>query len=82
MEKVVLASKILFQPANGMRSTRSLDEIHNKYSLKFIFCFSNSITEGLLLANHYDDGSTFYFEKSQQSILKKVTPIYKTKNNM
>ena len=29
MEIVVLASESLFQPANGVRSTRSLVEIHN-----------------------------------------------------
>ena len=31
MEKVVLASESLFRPANGVRSTRLLVEIHNKY---------------------------------------------------
>ena len=29
-EKVVLVSESLFQPANGVRSTRSLVEIHNR----------------------------------------------------
>ena len=35
MEKVVLASKKIFQPVNGGRSTRLLVEIHNRYKLKF-----------------------------------------------
>ena len=35
MEKVVLASKKLFQPVNGVRSTHLLVEIHNRYKLKF-----------------------------------------------
>ena len=30
-EKVVLALESLFRPANGVRSTRSLVKIHNKY---------------------------------------------------
>ena len=32
MEKPVLAPKILFRPANGMRSTRLLVKIHNTNS--------------------------------------------------
>ena len=32
-EKVVLASEILFQPANGLQSTRSLVKIHNTYPI-------------------------------------------------
>ena len=31
MEKVVLAPESLFQPANGVRSTRLLVKIHNNY---------------------------------------------------
>ena len=36
-EKVVLASESLFRPANGVRSTRSLVEIHNSYWFKIFF---------------------------------------------
>ena len=51
MEKVVLASKSLFRPANGMGSTRSLVEIHNtdlRLTKSFIIYFQQNFLGGAI----------------------------------
>ena len=73
MEKVILALESLFRPANGVRSTRSLVEIHNIKEVKSSKCQLASGSQRDTISDQFISNQTSLHKF--QSIIKKMVHL-------